>query len=135
MEVILVISVIAIYLYYRYRKNQWEITTGLVQSNLTVYKNSINRGNSSEAALKWMIESRYLNSLVYTPQQSNEIITQLKYRFEANKNIMDEKAWVLEILTRMYEIENVNLPDGMKSKHIIKIINEFHKYWRFNLDT
>lgn len=131
MEVILVISVIAIYLYYRHRKNQWEITIGLVQSNLTVYNNSRERGNSFVAALKWMIQSRYLNSLVYTPQQSNEIITQLKNRFEANKNIIDEKGWVLEIITRMYEIENVNLPDSMKSKHIVKIINDFHKYWRF----
>lgn len=129
MEVILVISVIVIYLYYRFRKNQWEITTGLVRSNLAAYKNSILRGDCFEAALNWMIESRYLNNPVYSPQHSNEIIITLKNGFETNKTLLDERSWVLEIITRMYEMENADLPDRMKSKHLVRIVNDSHNYW------
>lgn len=135
MEVIIVLLIIGYYLYHRYEKNKRAITVDLVTANLYIFSNCVSKGLNFDEAIDWMIESRYKNSLVYSPDKSFEIINTLKTYYYMNKSKIGKKEWVLEIITRMYEIENEILPERTKAEHLMKIISSFHSQWKiFDID-
>jgi len=128
---LIIIIIIVLYMFFRYRKNEYECTLGLVKSNLSVYYRAVSLGLSYENSLNIMIESRFMNIPLYTPKDSLHYIEQLKNIVLSNKNHVDKKNIVIKILTRMYQIENPNLPDKMRTNHINKIIRAIEKYWNF----
>ena len=119
-------------MFFRYRKNEYECTLGLVKSNLSVYYRAVSLGLSYENSLNIMIESRFMNIPLYTQKDIFHYIEQLKNIVLSNVNRMDKKNIVIKILTRIYQIENPNLSDKMKSRHKNKIIGTIEKYWNIN---
>ncbi|HQU28731.1 MAG: hypothetical protein KDI06_08620 [Calditrichaeota bacterium] len=51
-----------------------------------------------------------------TEIQQMEAMNTLVDRFVRNRDLIDKKGWLLETMPRMYEIENPDLFDSVKSK-------------------
>lgn len=129
---VIIIIIIVLYIIFRYKKNEYEVTLGLVKSNLSVYYSAVFDGFSDEKSLNIMIVSRFINNPLYTQKEISHYIEQLKYIVLSDVNRMDKKNIVIKILTIIYQIENPNLSDKMKSRHKNKIISSIEKYWNNN---
>ncbi len=57
-----------------------------------------------------------MNNPMMTEIQQMEAMNTLVDRFVRNRDLIDKKGWLLETMPRMYEIENPDLFDSVKSK-------------------
>ena len=73
-------------------------------------------GLEFDDALIQLIRTRYMNNPMMTEIQQMEAMNTLVDRFVRNRDLIDKKGWLLETMPRMYEIENPDLFDSVKSK-------------------
>jgi len=108
------------------------MTTGLVKTNLSVFNDSISMGYSTEDSLNTMIESRYINNPLHSHDRQVYIIGKLKGIVSSQIDTVKTEKIIINVLTKIYETENPNLPNKIILRHKKKIINTINK--QFNVD-